>query len=47
MIPGLLRFDSSIEIGGEVVMMTTKGEAVAIGIAEMTTSVMATVDHGL
>ncbi len=26
--------------------MTTKGEAIAIGIAQMTTSVMATVDHG-
>ena len=26
--------------------MTTKGEAVAIGIAQMTTSVMATCDHG-
>merc|ERR1719231_2062804 len=26
--------------------MTTKGEAVATGIAQMTTAVMATVDHG-
>ncbi len=26
----------------QVVLMTTKGEAVAIGIAQMTTSVMAT-----
>ena len=26
--------------------MTTKGEAIAIGISQMTTSVMATVDHG-
>lgn len=26
--------------------MTTKGEAVAVGIAQMTTSVMATCDHG-
>ena len=31
---------------GQVVLMTTKGEAIAIGIAQMTTSVMATVDHG-
>ena len=30
----------------QVVLMTTKGEAIAIGIAQMTTSVMATVDHG-
>jgi H/ACA ribonucleoprotein complex subunit 4 len=28
-------------------MMTTKGEAVAIGIAQMTTAVMATCDHGV
>ncbi len=26
--------------------MTTKGEAIALGIAQMTTSVMATCDHG-
>jgi predicted RNA-binding protein (TIGR00451 family) len=46
MIPGLLRFDSGVEVDDEVVLMTTKGEAVAVGIAQMTTSVMATVDHG-
>ncbi len=27
--------------------MTTKGEAVAVGIAQMTTAVMATCDHGV
>ncbi|CEM00819.1 unnamed protein product [Vitrella brassicaformis CCMP3155] len=47
MIPGVLRFDNNIDIGTEVVMMTTKGEAVAIGIAQMTTAVIATVDHGV
>ena len=46
MIPGLLRFEDDIEVGEEVVMMTTKGEAIAIGIAEMNTAVMATCDHG-
>ncbi|KAL5217607.1 hypothetical protein ABZP36_018291 [Zizania latifolia] len=46
MIPGLLRFENDIEVGEEVVLMTTKGEAIAIGIAEMTTAVMATCDHG-
>eukprot|EP00197_Chlamydomonas_leiostraca_P010592 CAMPEP_0202867364 /NCGR_PEP_ID=MMETSP1391-20130828/9271_1 /ASSEMBLY_ACC=CAM_ASM_000867 /TAXON_ID=1034604 /ORGANISM="Chlamydomonas leiostraca, Strain SAG 11-49" /LENGTH=503 /DNA_ID=CAMNT_0049547405 /DNA_START=128 /DNA_END=1639 /DNA_ORIENTATION=+ len=46
MVPGLLRFDNGIEVDDEVVLMTTKGEAVAVGIAQMTTSVMATVDHG-
>jgi len=47
MIPGLLRFADDIGNGEEVVIMTTKGEAIAIGIAEMTTAVMATVDHGV
>lgn len=46
MIPGLLRFADGIEINDEVVLMTTKGEAVAVAIAQMTTAVMATVDHG-
>ena len=83
MIPGLLRFESGIDVDDEVrqgwqgghlgrelmqnlagfhvlpcsvlcdcpsyaqiVIMTTKGEAVAVGIAQMTTGVMATCDHG-
>ncbi|XP_078447165.1 NAP57 homolog [Wolffia australiana] len=46
MIPGLLRFEDDVEAGEEVVLMTTKGEAIALGIAEMTTAVMATCDHG-
>uniref|UniRef100_A0A6J0PPA7 H/ACA ribonucleoprotein complex subunit 4 n=1 Tax=Elaeis guineensis var. tenera TaxID=51953 RepID=A0A6J0PPA7_ELAGV len=46
MIPGLLRFENDIEVGEDVVLMTTKGEAIALGIAEMTTAVMATCDHG-
>lgn len=47
MIPGLLRFADGIEVGDEIVMITTKGEAVAVGIAQMTTAVLATVDHGI
>ncbi|XP_021845318.2 H/ACA ribonucleoprotein complex subunit 4-like [Spinacia oleracea] len=47
MIPGLLRFENDIEVGEEIVLMTTKGEAIALGIAEMTTAVMATCDHGI
>merc|ERR1711957_461210 len=46
MIPGLLRFASDINVNDEVVLMTTKGEAVAIAYAQMTTSVMASCDHG-
>ena len=47
MLPGLLRFESQIEVGEEVVLMTTKGEAVAIGIAQMATCDLATCDHGV
>lgn len=39
-------FENGIENGEEVVLMTAKGEAIALGIAEMTTAVMATCDHG-
>ncbi|OMJ16080.1 Centromere/microtubule-binding protein cbf5 [Smittium culicis] len=47
MIPGMLRFESDIEIGDEIVLMTTKGEAIALAIAMMSTSIMATCDHGV
>jgi H/ACA ribonucleoprotein complex subunit 4 len=47
MIPGLLRFADDIDVNQEVVLMTTKGEAIAVGIAQMTTAVMATCDHGV
>lgn len=46
MIPGVLRFENGIELGKEIVMMTSKGEAIALGIAQMTTVVIASVDHG-
>lgn len=46
MIPGVLRFEKSLEVGKEIVMMTTKGEAIATGIAQMTSAVVASVDHG-
>merc|ERR1712217_940074 len=47
MIPGVLRFEKNIEVGTEIVMMTTKGEAIAIGVAQMTTAVISSVDHGV
>ena len=34
-IPGLLRYADNIEVNDEVVMMTTKGEAIAVGIAQV------------
>ncbi|KAK5798560.1 hypothetical protein VI817_004850 [Penicillium citrinum] len=47
MIPGLLRYEAGIEVGEEVVLMTTKGEAIAIGIAQMSTVELTTCDHGV
>ncbi|KAJ3378445.1 centromere/microtubule-binding protein cbf5 [Lobulomyces angularis] len=47
MIPGLLRFESSVDVHEEVVLMTTKGEAIALAYAQMTTAEMATCDHGV
>ncbi|KAG7288775.1 centromere/microtubule-binding protein cbf5 [Staphylotrichum longicolle] len=47
MLPGLLRYDASIDTHEEVVLMTTKGEAIAIGIAQMSTVEMSTCDHGV
>merc|ERR1711957_427953 len=46
-LPGVLRFDNNIDIGTEIVLISTKGEAVAVAIAEMSTSVIATCDHGI
>lgn len=46
MIPGILRFDNDINIDEEVVIMSTKGEAVAIAIARMTTAEISSCDHG-
>lgn len=47
MLPGVLRYESGIEVGKEVILMTTKGEAIALAIAHMTTSTIATCDHGI
>lgn len=47
MIPGLLRFENGIEAGEQIVIITTKGEAVCLAIAQMTTAQMATCDHGV
>jgi len=42
MLAGVLRFDPDINIAEQVVIMSTKGEAIALGLAEMTSGVMAT-----
>ncbi|KAG9091555.1 centromere/microtubule-binding protein cbf5 [Ceratobasidium sp. 370] len=47
MIPGLLRYEANIEVHEEVVLMTTKGEAIALAIAQMSTPDLASCDHGV
>ncbi|XP_051877505.1 H/ACA ribonucleoprotein complex subunit DKC1 [Pristis pectinata] len=47
MLPGLLRYEDGIEVNQEIVVITTKGEAICIGIALMTTAVISTCDHGV
>ncbi|KAG8688303.1 centromere/microtubule-binding protein cbf5, partial [Ceratobasidium sp. 423] len=47
MIPGLLRYEVNIEVHEEVVLMTTKGEAIALAIAQMSTADLASCDHGV
>lgn len=47
LLPGVLRYEDGIEIDQEIVIVTTKGEAVALAIALMTTSTMASCDHGV
>ncbi|GAB1608697.1 H/ACA ribonucleoprotein complex subunit DKC1-like isoform X1 [Argonauta hians] len=47
MLPGVLRYEDGIELNQEIVILTTKGEAVCIALAQMTTTVMASCDHGM
>ncbi|XP_055499804.1 H/ACA ribonucleoprotein complex subunit DKC1 [Leucoraja erinacea] len=47
MLPGLLRYEDGIEVNQEIVVITTKGEAICIGVALMTTAVISTCDHGV
>ncbi|OCT67268.1 hypothetical protein XELAEV_18038552mg [Xenopus laevis] len=47
MLPGLLRYEDGIELNQEIVVITTKGEAICIAIALMTTAVISTCDHGI
>lgn len=47
MLPGVLRYDDNIELDEEIVIVTTKGEAIALAIAQMTSATMSTCDHGV
>ena len=39
--------EAGIEVGEEIVLMTTKGEAIAIGVSQMSTVELTTCDHGV
>uniref|UniRef100_A0A8C4R809 Dyskeratosis congenita 1, dyskerin n=1 Tax=Eptatretus burgeri TaxID=7764 RepID=A0A8C4R809_EPTBU len=47
MLPGVLRYEDNIEVNQEIVIMTSKGEAICLAIALMTTAVLSTCDHGI
>lgn len=47
LVPGVLRYSSNIETGKQVVLISTKGEAVAVAIAQMTASEIYSCDHGI
>ncbi|GFT96384.1 hypothetical protein NPIL_66541 [Nephila pilipes] len=46
MLPGVVCYENGIELNEEIVIITSKGEAIALGIALMTTATMCTCDHG-
>jgi len=47
LLPGVLKYEDDINIGEEIVIVTTKGEAICLAIALMTTSTIASCDHGV
>lgn len=47
MLPGVLRYDDGIEMNDQIVLVSTKGEAICLAIALMTTSTIASCDHGV
>jgi len=47
MLPGVLMYDDGIELNQDIVIVTTKGEAVALAISLMTTPTMSACDHGV
>ena len=47
MLPGVLRYEDGIEMDQEIVIVTTKGEAICLAIAQMTTATIASCDHGV
>jgi len=46
MLPGVLRYDDGIENNQVIVIVTTKGEAVCLAVALMSTATIASCNHG-
>ncbi|XP_025601726.1 H/ACA ribonucleoprotein complex subunit 4 [Athalia rosae] len=47
MVPGVLLYDDGIELNEEIVIVTSKGEAIALAIALMTSPTLSACDHGV
>ena len=47
LVPGILRYSDDIVVDKEVVFVSTKGEAIAMGVALMTPSQILTSEHGV
>ncbi|KAL7719974.1 Centromere/microtubule binding protein cbf5 [Entamoeba marina] len=47
MIPGILRYSKDITMGEVIVLITTKGEAIALGVAKMTSEEMNICEYGV
>ncbi|XP_030065174.1 H/ACA ribonucleoprotein complex subunit DKC1 isoform X3 [Microcaecilia unicolor] len=47
MLPGVLQYEDGIEVNEEIVIITTKGEAICIAVAMMSTATISTCDHGM
>ncbi|XP_066501227.1 H/ACA ribonucleoprotein complex subunit DKC1 isoform X2 [Hoplias malabaricus] len=47
LLPGVLRYEDGIELNQDIVVITTKGEAICTAVALMTTAVISTCDHGV
>ncbi|XP_015599322.1 H/ACA ribonucleoprotein complex subunit 4 [Cephus cinctus] len=47
MVPGILMYDDGIELNQEIVIVTSKGEAIALATAMMTSPTLTACDHGV
>ncbi|KAH0792103.1 H/ACA ribonucleoprotein complex subunit 4 [Histomonas meleagridis] len=47
MIPGIIRYDPNIETGDTIILISTKGEAIALAIAQMPSNLIMSLEHGV